>query len=121
VRSDALVPTLYQPVYKRPLPQRYVLVGQEQRTGHETASLLPRERGTSDRRAARYFFGEGGRYAHRTITYPCLPPTVGRTWNGGPQDPVSIRCNLRFSGTYGMEGTYLSEIAEKGLYIDFFS
>jgi hypothetical protein len=74
-----------------------------------------------DHKTDLFLFGEHERFPQRTVKSTCLPPPVGRNWRGYKQEPSSIRMNLRFSGTYGMEGSFLSNVAEKGIYIDFFS
>jgi hypothetical protein len=76
---------------------------------------------TLDRKADLFLFGEHEEFYQRRLKSSYVPPPVGRNWRGHKQDPSSIRSNLRFSGTYAMAGRFLSDVTEKGIYIDFFS
>jgi hypothetical protein len=103
--SNALAVFLPQEVVVRPLPQLYAEGSQEQRCPDKPGSLtIPDEE-----------------FYQRRLKSSYVPPPVGRDWRGNKQEPSSIRSNLRFSGTYAMEGRFLSDVTEKGIYIDFFS
>ena len=120
--SNALVPLLPQGVALRPLPQLYPLGRKVPACAVETCSLAARDAVSADQKKADlFFFGEQDAFARRRFMGTYLPPPVDRNWQGHKQEPSSIRSNLQFSGTYGMEGSFLANITQKGSYIDFFS
>ena len=119
--SNALVPFVPQGIAVRPLPQLYAAGGHEPVWDVEPSSLVTHDTWTPDQNTDLFLLGEQGGFSPRTFKYTYIPPPVGRNWRGYVQEPSSIRSNLRFSGTYDMEGTFLSNVTEKGSYIDFFS
>jgi hypothetical protein len=76
---------------------------------------------SADQKADLFFFGQQEAFTRRRFKGAYLPPPVDRNWRGYKQEPSTIRSNLQFSGTYGMEGSVLASVTEKGIYIDFFS
>ena len=84
-------------------------------------SLIISDRVSSNTGTDFFPSGEDAGFYQRRLKRSYLPPPVDRTWRGYKQKPSSIRSNLRFSGTYAMEGRIHPNLAEKGRYIDFFS
>jgi len=119
--SNALVPLLPQGVAVRLVPQLYPLGRKETGCTVETCSLVTRDAVSADQKADLFFFAEQEEFTRRRLKGTYLPPPVDRNWRGYKQEPSSIRSNLRFSGTYGMEGSLLAGVTEKGIYINFFS
>ena len=119
--SNALVPLFSQGVAVRPLPQLYAHARHDHHSTVEASSLTIRDALSDDQKADLFLFGEHEAFYQRRLKSSYLPPPVDRNWRGYKQEPSSIRSNLRFSGTYGMEGSFLSNVTEKGIYIDFFS
>ena len=85
------------------------------------SSLVARDAVSADQKADLFFFGQREAFTRRRFKGTYLPPPVDRNWRGYKQEPSTIRSNLRFSGTYGIEGSVLASVTEKGIYIDFFS
>jgi len=119
--SNALVPLFSQGFAVRPLPQLYAHARQEQHSTLEASSLTIRDALSDDQQADLFLFGEHETFYQRGLKNSYLPPPVDRNWRGYKQEPSTIRSNLRLSGTYGMEGSLLSNVTDKGIYIDFFS
>lgn len=119
--SNALVPLLPQGVAVRPVPQLYPVGRKAPGCAVEACSLATRDAVSADQKADLFLFGEQEEFTRRKLKSTYLPPPVDRNWRGYKQEPSSIRSNLRFSGTYGMEGSFLASDTEKGIYIDFFS
>jgi hypothetical protein len=121
LNSNALVPLLPQGVAVSSAPQLYPAGRKEPACSLEICSLVARDAVSFDQKADLFFFGEREAFTRRRFKGTYLPPPVDRNWRGYKQEPSTIRSNLRFSGTYGMEGSVLASVTEKGIYIDFFS
>ena len=119
--SNALVPFVPQGVAVRSLPQLYANGLQGPGSPLKSCSLTIRDTVTIDLKADLFFFGEDEELYRRGLKRSYIPPPADRNWRGYKQEPSSIRSNIRFSGTYGMEGSFLSNVTEKGIYINFFS
>ena len=119
--SNALVPLFPQGIEMRPLVQPYPEGMHDQCTTVKPCSLIIPDRVSSNTTSDFFLSGEDAAFYQGRLKRPYVPPPVGRNWRGYKQEPSTIRSNLRFSGTYAMEGHILPNVSEKGRYIDFFS
>ena len=119
--SNALVPLLPQGVAVSPVPQLFTAGPKEPACAVEMSCLVTRDAVSADQKADLFFSGQREAFARRRFRGTYLPPPVDRNWRGYKQEPSTIRSNLRFSGTYGIEGSVRACVTEKGIYIDFFS
>ena len=119
--STALVPFFPQGSEMRPLVHPYPEVMHELCSKGKSCSLILPDRVSSNTRTDFFLSGEDASFYQRRLKRSYVPPPVGRNWRGYKQGSSSIRSNLRFSGTYAMEGRVLPNLAEKGRYIDFYS
>jgi len=108
-------------VEKRPLPEQYLVGGVQERGDDDTLCLIGNDNESYELQPDLLSFGTQGGLWQKEAHFNDYSFRCGHSWRAGRYARPWLKTNLKFSGTYDMNGELTIIAEEKGIYIDQFS
>jgi len=118
---NSLLPVPVAAVEKRPLPEQYLAGIVQERFDDETLYLIGNDNESYELQPDLLSFGTQGGLWQKATHFNDYSFMFGHSWRAYRYARPWLKTNLKFNGTYDMNGELTIIAEEKGIYIDQFS